>query len=129
MVRPPDPQVRDFLTGYDSPVSNLAIAVREILLEEVPDALEKVYRNHPSAVWYGFGPKMKDMFCYIARAKTHVNLGFCRGATLPDPSHVLEGEGKLMRHVKLWTERDVRRPLIRRYIRAAAKMSPIVGRT
>ena len=112
MARPPGQQVLDFLTGYDSPVGNLALALREILLEELPDAVEKVYRNHPTAVWYGSGPKMRDMFCYIARAKAHVNLGFCRGALLPDPSEVLEGEGKVMRHVKFRNEQDIARPAL-----------------
>jgi len=121
MARAPDQQVLDFLTGYDSPIGSVALALREVLLEEVPDAVEKVYRNHPTAVWYGFGPKMQDMFCYIARATAHVNLGFCRGASLQDPSHVLEGEGKMMRHVKFRSERDVGRPFVRRYVRAAAK--------
>jgi hypothetical protein len=125
MARPPRQQVLDFLTGYDSPVGNLAIALREILLEEAPDALEKVYRNHPSAVWFGSGSKMKDMFCYIATTKTHVNLGFCHGASLADPSRVLEGQGKVMRHVKFWSERDLARPFVRKYIRAARQMHGI----
>ena len=43
---------------------------------------------------------MKDMFCYIAANARHINLGFPRGSTLPDPNHVLEGEGKAMRHIK-----------------------------
>jgi len=119
MVRPPDPQLLDFLSVYDRPVAVLALALREVVLEEAPNALEKVYRNHPSAVWFGFGPKMKDMFCYIATAKNHVNLGFCRGAALSDPNRVLEGEGKIMRHVMLWNGRDLQRPFVRRYIRAA----------
>jgi hypothetical protein len=38
----------------------------------------------------------------IARAFTaHVNIGFFRGATLPDPAGLLQGNGKYMRHVKL----------------------------
>jgi len=48
-----------------------------------------------------------------------VNLGFCRGASLPDPNRVLEDEGKVMRHIKLRSERDLARPFVRRYIRAA----------
>ena len=119
MVRPPSEQVLDFLSGYDSSVGGLALVLRKIVLEEVPDAVEKVYRNHPSAVWYGSGEKMQEMFCYIARAKDHVNLGFCRGATLPDPDRLLEGTGKVMRHVKFWNEPDVNRPFVRRYIREA----------
>jgi hypothetical protein len=62
---------------------------------------------------------MKDMFCYIATASRHVNLGFCRGAFLSDPHHVFEGEGKMMRHVKFRSEHDVQRSFVRRYIRAA----------
>jgi hypothetical protein len=62
---------------------------------------------------------MKDMFCYIATNARHVNLGFPRGATLPDPNRVLEGDGKTMRHIKFANERDLERPFVRRYIQAA----------
>jgi hypothetical protein len=33
--------------------------------------------------------------------KDHVNVGFFQGALLHDPSGLLEGTGKRMRHVKL----------------------------
>jgi hypothetical protein len=101
MARPPDRQLFDFLSTYDRAVAELALALREMLLEEAPEVQEKAFGNHPSAVWFGFGPKMSDMFCYIATASHHVNLGFCRGASLPDPKHALEGQGKTMRHIKL----------------------------
>jgi hypothetical protein len=119
MIRPPDPQLLDVLAGYDHAVAGLVLALRDILLQETPDAFERMYRNHPSAVWFGCGPKMNDMFCYIAAARRHVNLGFCRGALLADPNRVLEGEGKTMRHIKFRSESDVERPFVRRYIRAA----------
>lgn len=121
MTRPPDQEVIDFLNARDDSVGTLALALRDILLEVAPEAVERVYRNHPSAAWFGSGPKMSDMFCYIATAKAHVNLGFCRGAALPDPSHVLEGTGKVMRHIKFWCNQDLNRPFVRRYIRAAMK--------
>ena len=40
-------------------------------------------------------------FGYVNAFKAHVNVGFFQGATLPDPAHLLEGDGKFMRHVKL----------------------------
>ena len=40
-------------------------------------------------------------FGYVNVFKSHVNVGFFQGATLPDPAHLLEGAGKCMRHVKL----------------------------
>jgi hypothetical protein len=119
MVRPPDRQLLNVLAAYDRPVAGLVLGLREIILEEAPDAVERMYSNHPSAVWFGSGPKLKDMFCYIAAARSHVNLGFCHGASLSDPNRVLEGEGKTMRHIKFRSESDVERPFVRRYIRSA----------
>ena len=80
-----------------------------------------MFRNHPSALWFGVGPKQKHMFCYGAMASRHVNLGFCQGASLPDPDGVLEGDGKPMRHIRFRSEADLNRPFVRPYIRAAAR--------
>lgn len=40
-------------------------------------------------------------FGYVNAFKDHVNIGFYHGADLNDPSGLLEGSGKRMRHVKL----------------------------
>jgi hypothetical protein len=40
-------------------------------------------------------------FGYVNVFTSHVNVGFFQGASLPDPSHLLLGTGKFMRHVKL----------------------------
>ena len=40
-------------------------------------------------------------FAYVNAFKSHVNVGFFQGATLPDPARLLVGDGKFMRHVKL----------------------------
>jgi hypothetical protein len=40
-------------------------------------------------------------FGYVNVFTSHVNVGFFHGATLPDPQHLLQGNGKSMRHVKL----------------------------
>jgi hypothetical protein len=40
-------------------------------------------------------------FGYVNTFKSHVNVGFFRGAMLKDPAGLLEGSGKRMRHVKL----------------------------
>ena len=40
-------------------------------------------------------------FGYVNAFTAHVNVGFFQGADLPDPSGLLEGSGKRMRHVKL----------------------------
>ena len=40
-------------------------------------------------------------FAYVGAFKAHVNVGFFYGAELPDPSGLLQGSGKRMRHVKV----------------------------
>ena len=40
-------------------------------------------------------------FGYVNVFTSHVNVGFFHGAALPDPDHLLQGNGKFMRHVKL----------------------------
>jgi hypothetical protein len=119
MRRPPPPQLLGFLTAYDPTIADMALALREIILDEVPDAAESIYQVYTVAIWFGFSGKMKDMFCYIATNAKHINLGFPRGASLPDPNRVLEGDGKTMRHIKFASERDLERAFVRRYIQAA----------
>ena len=119
MRRPPDPQLLGFLEAYDRPIADLALALREIIVEEVPDASESVYQVYTVAIWFGFSGKMKDMFCYITTNARHINLGFPRGSSLPDPNRVLEGDGKVMRHIKFASQRDLARSFVRRYIHAS----------
>jgi hypothetical protein len=119
MVPPLDPNFADFLRLNEREVTPLALALREIVLTYAPEALERTFANHPHALWYGHGPRMEDMALYIAMASRHVNLGFCRGAMLPDPARVLEGTGKVMRHLKFRGEDDLDRPFLADYIRAA----------
>ena len=40
-------------------------------------------------------------FGYVAVFRAHANVGFFRGAELPDPRRLLQGTGKRMRHVKI----------------------------
>jgi hypothetical protein len=127
MRRPPDPQLLGFLEAYDRHISDLALALRDVVLQEAPDADESIYRVYTVAIWFGFSGKMKDMFCYIATNAKHVNLGFPRGTSLPDPNRVLEGDGKTMRHIKFANLDDVERPLVRRYIQAAMEQSAPAG--
>ena len=40
-------------------------------------------------------------FGYVKVFRSHVNIGFFQGAALPDPTRLLQGTGKFMRHMKL----------------------------
>lgn len=51
---------------------------------------------------FGVGPKKQTQhYAYIAVYSSHINLGFYHGAVLADPSGLLEGTGKGLRHIKI----------------------------
>jgi len=109
-----------YLAAYDQHVARLALAAREVVLEEAPEAIESIVKGYAVAVGFSFtGKPLKDGFCNVVAYSGHVNLGFNRGALLPDPNRVLEGAGKLMRHIPIRGEDDLHRPFVRRYLQAA----------
>ena len=61
--------------------------------------------------------------CCFMVGKEHVTFAFMRGAALPDPEKLLEGTGKGVRHVKLRSVAEVKRPGMKRLIREAAKLN------
>jgi hypothetical protein len=63
------------------------------------DVREVLHDGHPTAC------VADAAFGYVNAFKDHVNVGFFRGARIADPEGLLEGTGKLMRHVKLRPER------------------------
>lgn len=65
------------------------------------DVRELLHDGHPTAC-------VGDAaFAYVNAFTAHVNVGFFRGAELSDPKRLLEGTGKVMRHVKVSPERDI----------------------
>jgi hypothetical protein len=65
------------------------------------DVRELLHDGHPTAC-------VEDAaFAYVNAFTGHVNVGFFRGAEMSDPDGLLEGTGKLMRHVKLRPERKI----------------------
>jgi len=120
MHRPPAKQLLTYLAPYDPQVADLALALRDIVLEEAPEAIESLVNTYAVAIGFSFtGKPLKDGFCHIVTYSTHVNLGFNRGAQLPDPDRVLEGSGKSIRHIRIRHHDDLDRPLVRRFLRAA----------
>lgn len=120
MTRPPERQLLSYLAPYDPHVSNLTLALRDLVLEEAPEAIESISKGYALAIGYSFtGKPLKDGFCHIVTYSTHVNLGFNRGAQLPDPNGILVGNGKSIRHITIRAEAELERPFVRRYLQAA----------
>jgi len=109
-------EVRSFLEAYPPEVRALALGARELVLRLVPTAEEKVHRPWKT-IAYGLSRK----FCAISPYRSWINLHFHRGASLPDPTGLLEGTGRAARHVKLTVPADLRRRALGALIRAASR--------
>lgn len=64
-------EVQDFLAPFDPAVRDLALSLRKLVLQTVPDAVEQVHRPWKT-ISYGVGGK----FCVIAPHQARVNLQF-----------------------------------------------------
>ena len=78
------------------PTHNRAIAeqLRQLVGVAAPTLTETIKWGNPTYVG-------NDNVCYLASGRDYVSLGFFRATSLADPSGLLEGTGKSMRHVKV----------------------------
>lgn len=90
-----DPAVEAWLAARPGELGAIARHWFDALRQCGPDVRELMHDGQPTAC-------VGDAaFAYVGVFKAHANLGFFRGAELSDPEQLLEGTGKLMRHVKL----------------------------
>jgi hypothetical protein len=90
----------------------LVSRLRNLILSVDPKITEEIKYG---GILFSAGPP----FCGIFSYANHVSLEFGRGAELPDKHRVLEGEGKLRRHIKLDSGQDLFRKNVREYVSLA----------
>ena len=125
---PPTEDLIRELSKYDLSVGELALALREMILEEAPAAIEKIIPVYALVFWYSLTGRMSTAFVQIVTYPKGVNLMFNRGAELKDPNGVLVGEGKIIRHIKVRRPDDLKNPHLRKFIRAALKNAKAIAR-
>jgi hypothetical protein len=120
----PDPKLMKHLTTRGKPLVDLVLALREIVLTEVPAAHELVVNvSYALALNYSFTVSVKEAFCGIVVYREHCNLSFYQGSQIADPQKHLIGDGKLQRHLQFKSPDDLKRPYIREFLQAAAEQA------
>ncbi len=93
-------EIEDFFEQFSPEVSNIS----KILLEATAQIMlpkNKMWIDQADKmITFGTEKNMKGEICYIKPLKDSVNLGFFHGANLDDPKKLLQGTGKLLRHIK-----------------------------
>ena len=122
MAHRPPPSLTKFLKPFDPEIQELALELRALVLEEMAPCYENIYDAYSAvAIGYGTSDRLRDGIFHIAVYSNHVNLGFNDGASLDDPKGILQGSGKVIRHITMKASEDLERPELRVYIRRARK--------
>ncbi len=118
--------IDNLLANYAQEIRDLTLAARSLIFEIFPSALEQV--DLPSRLLaYGTSAKYADTeFTLMPQAKW-VNLGIYRALELPDPQKLLQGTGKLHRHVKLHDLTDLKSHALRALLQAAVNRKMKTG--
>jgi hypothetical protein len=107
-----------FLASYPPETQALALRARTFLLRGLPVVAEAVDLK-ARMIAYSYGPGYRGMVCTLLPSRGGVKIGFYRGSELPDPNGLLQGTGKVHRHVPLATAVDLRTPGLKQLLKAA----------
>ncbi len=89
-----NPAVDAWFETYDNPQADLVQQVRTAILDASPDVTEAVKWQAPTFVYRG------NIASFYPKSRSHVSLMFHQGASLPDPTGILEGTGDVSRVAK-----------------------------
>jgi hypothetical protein len=103
-------------------MANLVKAVLAKLRPRFPGAVEMVYDKKRGMV-LGFCPdeRASNVINSIGVYSKWINLYFFEGNTLPDPDGLLQGEGNIVRHIRLTSAADLDRPAVKALMAEALK--------
>jgi hypothetical protein len=129
-VTDPETQLAGFFARYEPAIAGLGKAVRARLRDRLPGLLELVYLyENQNALVISYSPTESgpDGLCAIGLYPECVKLFFGQGASLSksDPSKLLQGGGKTVRHVVLDSLAGFDRAEIEALLAAAVKLAKV----
>lgn len=110
-----DPAIASWMKAHPGGLGTIARHWFRVIRQCGDDMREVLHDGHPTACIDDAG------FAYVNAFKAHVNVGFFRGAEIPDPEKLLEGTGRFMRHVKIRPDSDLNAKALTKLINDAYK--------
>lgn len=110
------------IAPYSATIQSLAVETQQYIHKYIPDAVEEVDSKAKMVGFTLMPGTYKGLVVAVALAKTHVSIIFSSGVALMsfDSEGLLEGSGKLARHIKIKTSKDLQNPLIETLVKKAA---------
>ena len=120
-------QIAGFIAKFAEPMQDRIKRCRAAMQARFPHAVELVYDNYNFFV-IGFGPttRTSESIFSLASYRAGINLFFLhRGPDLPDPTHILRGNGKVVRSIPLASPDDLDRSAVAALIDAELALAPV----
>jgi hypothetical protein len=111
-------EVEQLLAARPPQIAELARQLCAQILQLYPDATVTVDNGY---IGFGSSTGYKGLVFVVGPHSKHVTLGLYGGVELPDPAGLMEGTGKVHRHVKIRQPSDLERPELHELMAAALK--------
>lgn len=108
--------------GFPEPVPATCWRLRDLVLEEAPDAVEGVRPR-----WKLLGFNLNKYFCAVAPQLDHARLLFEYGIELDDPAGELLGSGTQVRYLRFDSPDAIDEERVRRFLRLAIAQQAKAG--
>lgn len=113
--------MEEFLSNFPDPVRKITNELRKTVRDAMPKAHEFLYYD---AVNYSVNDSPTGRVCYLSPSQDHVMVGFLFGVHLDDQHHLLQGVGKLARHIKIKTLDEAKNRSLKELVKAAWTHGP-----
>ena len=119
-------QIAEFIDRFEPKAARIIRQCRQELRRLLPTATELIYDNYNFFV-IGYCSSAMPSSCVVslAAAANGVGLSFYHGATLSDPSHLLQGAGKQNRFIRLPSVEALKVPGVLALIQQAVECAPL----
>ena len=96
-----NPKVDEFIKKKNNPLTSEILRVREIILQTANKIEEDIKWSSPTFLYKG------NIASFFMNSKNHVSLMFHYGASIPDKSGLLQGDGAVSRVARFMDMNDI----------------------
>jgi hypothetical protein len=117
-------EVESFLQHTPAHLQDIVLELRNIISSLAPDAVEVIRWGGLSYFHEGRGGIVSAGICQIGIREDHIRLAFIHGAFLPDPYHLLSGDQKAKRFLRIEAYDEAPWDDLKELIAASARFDP-----
>jgi hypothetical protein len=114
-----DPKIQQFLAALPEAKREVAMNIRDLILASDPKIKEAIKWKQLTFVC----GKTNLAFIYTYPGVDYMNLGFLQATSLTDPKNLFEGTGKGMRHIKLYSVKDIPAAQVKKWVKEAVGLA------